>query len=339
MLENINLENSRIIAKHSYCTLFDSKYLIQGLALHNSLERFGGDFILYVLAMDKECFEFLKKLDRKCLIPISLEEILNDRLLIVREKTNAGQFCWVCQPEICDYVLRIYSAEMIVYLDADQYFFSSPKSLFIELENSSVSLVPHNYAVNQDQAEISGTYCVQFNAFRNDDNGYLAINEWRKACSSYCKTSPYKFPGQKNLDSWPKKLNGIKVIENIGAGIAPWNVSKFTLSQKNNTPTVNGKPIIFYHFHQYKRVWFGMHLLSKGSLPPEAINLIYKPYILEMRKISNAIMADRDNKSYLKIKKSYCFKWLSLFKILRVITSISAFVKIYHLVYRDSYFK
>ena len=37
-----------------------------------------------------------------------------------------------------------------------------------------------------------------------------------------------------------------------GAGIAPWNYSKYNISQEGNMIKVNNENLIFYHFHQFK---------------------------------------------------------------------------------------
>ena len=43
----------------SLCTLFNFYYLDKGLALYESLERVCEDFVLYVLAMDDDCYAYL----------------------------------------------------------------------------------------------------------------------------------------------------------------------------------------------------------------------------------------------------------------------------------------
>ena len=41
-------------------------------------------------------------------------------------------------------------------------------------------------------------------------------------------------------------FEGVRVLGNIGAGVAPWNHIRY---QHGAGPSVDGRPVIFYHFH------------------------------------------------------------------------------------------
>ena len=70
----------------SYCTLFDSAYLLKGLALYESLARFSASFHLYVICFDDECYRVLKKLSRPSMTPICLSDFESGALLEVKKK-------------------------------------------------------------------------------------------------------------------------------------------------------------------------------------------------------------------------------------------------------------
>lgn len=58
---------------------------------------------------------------------------------------------------------------------------------------------------------------------------------------------------QKYLDVWPEQYAECHIIENLGAGVAPWNYSQYTFSSSlDGHITVDGVPLIFYHFHQFQ---------------------------------------------------------------------------------------
>jgi len=274
----------------SYCTLFDKNYLYQGVALHDSLLATTRNFKLYALAMDDDAYAMLQKLNRDTLIPVKLDQLLTEEVCVIRGQTTHGQFCWVNQPLICEYLLDYYQLEMVTYLESDSYFFSDPELLFEELGSDSVSLVPHNFSSEFDNTESAGRFCVQFNAFRNDGRARAVLADWKAANFQYHKTDPRAYPGQTCLDDWPVKYSGVKVIENCGAGVAPWNVRGYILGESSGAPTVNGRPVVFYHFHQYGRLISGEHDLGSYPMTSDVIDMFYRPYIQALRRSKAAVI-------------------------------------------------
>jgi hypothetical protein len=274
-----------------FCTLFDKNYLYQGVALHRSLLRHAGDFKLYALCMDTTAYALLVKMQCDTLIPISIEELLSPETAAVRARTTHGQFCWVCQPLICRYLLDRPGVEMVTYLEADSLFFASPERLFEELGDRSVSLVPHNYSAEFDNSSAAGRFCVQFNSFRNDAAAARVLVEWQAACFTYDKSAPNRFPGQTCLDHWPARFKGVAVIENRGAGVAPWNISGYRLRTDEHGPRVDSEPVVFYHYHQYGRVKGGAHELGSYPLSQEVVDCFYRPYVHELMEAERAVHA------------------------------------------------
>ena len=249
----------------SYCTVFDKNYLVQAVALYRSLLDHAGDFSLYALCMDNEAYEFLAKASLPSLVPIEVSDLLTPDVVKVKDRTTHGQFCWVCQPLVCSHVLDNFGVSMVTYLEADSLFFSSPEPLFDELHNCSASLVSHRFPANKDQSAVSGKYCVQFNAFRNDEFGRAVLAYWKQCCFRYMDSKPHSYPGQTTLDNWTTKFPHAKEISHLGAGVAPWNVMQYRLEKSDTGITVDGIPIVFYHYHQYLRYEDGSHEL--GTYP------------------------------------------------------------------------
>jgi hypothetical protein len=266
-----------------YCTLFDKNYLYQGVALYQSLVRHAGNFKLYALCMDQAAYTMLGKMNLENLIALRVEDMLTPQLEEVRSLTTHGQFCWVCQPIICKYILDRFNVEMVTYLESDSLFFSSPEPLFDEMADRSVTLVPHNYAPEFDNSEAAGIFCVQFNAFKNNAVGREVLEYWKEWCFKYRKSAPLEYPGQTSLDNWPIQFQGIAVIKHIGAGVAPWNVSGYKLTMENSIPLVNDEPVVFYHYHQYGRFKNGDHELGNYPFNQDVIDYFYSPYVAELR--------------------------------------------------------
>lgn len=274
-----------------YCTLFDYNYLAQGIALYNSLCRHADEFRLFVLCMDDKCFDVLSRMSLPSLVPIRITDVLDDELAESRARTTHGQFCWVCQPVVCRYVLDKLGSPMVTYLESDSMFFSSPEPVFAELGDRSVTLVPHSFPSKLDYTRKAGRFCVQFNAFRNDPRAKNVLRSWLDSCLEYDKQAPGRYPGQTCLNDWPSTFPGVHVVVNPGAGVAPWNLSRYSLGEQHSIPTVDGVLTIFFHFHQYGRYANGSHELGNYPMTREAIRLYFAPYVRELRKAGLQILS------------------------------------------------
>jgi hypothetical protein len=208
---------------------------------------------------------------------ITLNQLLVGDKRKILDTMHFGQVCWSCQPLLCQYLLGTGLSD-VTYLEADSYFYTSPEVLFEEIGERSVSLVPHNYAPQHDQTATSGVYCVQFNMFRNDEHGHRFLQQWQDACMQYDKRLPEKYPGQTCLDSWPRQSSAVCVIKNPGAGVAPWNQSLFKFSERDGVPLVDGRPIVFYHFHQLSFIDDTAFHTSTYRLDRKLIDMVYRPY-------------------------------------------------------------
>jgi len=298
----------------TYCTLFDKNYLYQGVALYDSLKRFAGDFKLYALCMDSISHRMMMKMKSESLVPVSVDELITAALSAARNRTTHGQFCWVCQPFICEFVLDKHDCDMVTYLEADSLFFSDPEVLFRELGEDAVSLVPHNYSPGFDNTAEAGKFCVQFNAFRDDRRGRAVLNHWRSSCFQYTREKPLVYPGQTSLNDWPERFDGVRVLKHPGAGVAPWNIQHRKVESSNSAPHVDGVPVVFYHFHQYGRYENGTHELGYYPLSTQIVASIYGTYVRAIEAAEQKVRTldpdfshrrtYRNNKSFSETLKS-----------------------------------
>ena len=131
--------------------------------------------------------------------------------------------------------------------------------------DASVLITPHNYAAEYSHLEVSGIYCVQFVTFRRDKWGTTALDWWRDRCIEWCfgRLEDGKFGDQKYLDDWPERFEGVHVLRHPGAGLAPWSATRFVVRDGPDGVTVDGVPLVFFHFHQ-------VDLLDRGLWPVPA---------------------------------------------------------------------
>ena len=242
------------------CTLFNFNYLDKGLALYESLERVASDFVLYVLAMDDACFDFLRGQRFPHLCPISLSEFENEALLQAKANRSFGEYCWTCSSSLIKYVLDRYEEPACAYVDADMSFYSDPAVLFQELaqRNGSVLLTGHRFnRCEQYRNRIVGRFCVEFNLFLNRQDAREALDEWISQCLEKCsaQVEEHAYGDQKYLDGWLEKYDFVRETCHYGAGVAPWNVAQYRLVSHQGTPgsyclRTKGRKVdlVFYHF-------------------------------------------------------------------------------------------
>lgn len=280
-----------------FCTLFETNYMSRGVALYNSLLSHCEDFKLYIFAFNDQSYELLTKLNLEHAIIISLQEFENKDLLSVKADRSVGEYCWTCTSSTIKYCIEKYNLDHCTYLDADLFFFSSPKALIEEVQNDSILITEHRYTPKYDQSEVSGKYCVQFMYFKKDELGMKCLNWWVDACIDWCYAIPEdgKFGDQKYLDDWTTRFKGVHELKHLGGGIAPWNVQQYDFKVENGK--LRGKEkrsnqefdAVFFHFHDVKvydngSVDFGNYTLSKA-----AIEHIYKPYLRALKEAKEMI--------------------------------------------------
>jgi hypothetical protein len=160
-------------------------------------------------------------------------------------------------------------------------FFSNPESIFEEMGNHSVLITPHRYTPKYDTSATSGIYCVQFVTFKRDKYGLEVLDWWTERCLEWCyqRVEDGKFGDQKYLDEWPERFKGVFILNNIGAGVAPWNIQQYKISSMGDLVKANDKDIVFFHYHHFKCYTNGEYDLGPYNISVEGIELIYRPYI------------------------------------------------------------
>ena len=108
------------------------------------------------------------------------------------------------------------------------------------------------------------------------------LNWWQDACIDWCyaRLEDGKFGDQKYLDDWVSRFDGMHELQNLGGGLAPWNIQQYNLQIDKHFD------LIFYHFHGYKvleneTVEMGSYILDLND-----INILYKPYTKHLQKIT-----------------------------------------------------
>lgn len=271
--------------RREFCTLFDSFYLAKAVALHGSLLRHCPDFHLTAFCFDDEARELLERLDLPHLSLVSLGELeaLDPGLAATKADRSRGEYCWTATPALprAMFALRP-ELEAVTYLDADLWFFSDPEPLFAEMGDASVLITEHRYPREYAHHEINGRFNVQFLVFRRDERGIEVLEWWHERCLEWCyaRLEDGRFGDQKYLEEWPRRFAGVHILRHRGGGVAPWNVVRHDVRQTPDGVTVDGDPLVFFHFHKVRMLEDGYAWRAPGYLvPARARLLIYEPYL------------------------------------------------------------
>lgn len=276
--------------KYNFCTLFDRNYIYKGLALHTSLLHHHPDFHLWILCMDDLTFNILEKLKLEKASLIRIDEFEDEDLKKVKLTRTVAEYCWTCTPSLPLYVLsKNPSIEMITYLDADLFFFNSPNPVYEELGDNSIVIIEHRFPEHLKHFEVNGIYNVQMMVFRNDVFGLECLKWWRERCNEWCyyRLEDGKMGDQKYLDDWPTRFKRVHVLQHKGAGVALWNIMRYSVTERRGKIFIDDDPLIFYHFHQFDILKAGSYDFgARGhySLTPENIKFIYNSYVEAIEK-------------------------------------------------------
>ena len=292
----------------NYCTLFDSKYLSRGLAMYESLKTHSGEFKFYIFAFDDLSFKILKELSLKNVTVIPLDEFETPELLEIKGGRSKAEYCWTCTPSTISYVLKKYDVPLCTYLDSDLFFYSDPSVLIKEMIicGKNVLITEHRFSplARIYEEKRAGRFCVQFVTFSNDSDSLEVLEKWRLQCIDWCydRHEDGKFGDQKYLDEWPEDYQNIQILQNMGGGVAPWNLQQYTFS--DNGKSIIGKvrktgsvfKVVFYHFQYVKFIKTGLYDIGWYLIPLGFRKMFYIPYLNRLEEIE--IMLKKTNLNY-----------------------------------------
>lgn len=246
-----------------YCTLFDINYLPNFLALYESLISTSEEIKIHAFCMDEQSADYLSKypgVKKETIICVSLNQLIAHfpELRKIKKERSLVEFYFTCSSFICSFVLEKFNCNYIAYLDADLFFFDSPEKIFEELGDASVGIVEHRFHGWGKRYEKYGKYNVGLIIFKNDDKGRMCLKSWKDNCAEWCfdyyDERNERFADQKYLDKWEKNFQGVKVIHQKGANVAPWNSGLYNFNIKKDKIFVDEFPLIFYHFASFKKI-------------------------------------------------------------------------------------
>lgn len=280
--------NSSALDVEHFVTLFDNNFLPVGLCLHASLLEHGQPFHLWILCMDELVEQNLHRVALPHVSLIPLREVEDARLLAVKPTRSRGEYCWTLTPFTPQFVFdRDPQVRRVTYLDADLFFFSPPRPLLDEFEQSGkhVLITEHAYAPRYERfgrARRGGRFCVQFITFRRSQEAGKVMRWWQERCLEWCyaRVEGGKFGDQKYLDQWPELFGAeVHILSQKEKTLAPWNVAYYEkLGHGKLSP-------VFYHFHGLRIVSPAELLLYSGYRVGNAGHALYAVFVSTLDRV------------------------------------------------------
>lgn len=277
------------------CTIFDSNYLDKGLVMLKSLQKCSPESRVYVLAFDERAEFILKKINLYNVSVVGLHQVESQQIAALKESRSKEEYVWTFTPIFIEYVMDTFETEYCTYIDADMFFYSNPQVLFDELiqAKKSVGVMEHRFRNTANGRKLleNGKYCVEFNTFKNDNEGRKLLSLWKNLCIHECSLGN-TIGDQGYISSWGTDYPDIvHEYQNFGGGVAPWNFSRYRIVYRNNRLFVREqgcmRELIFYHFQgiAYQgndKVKMGIIGLDNGFVPRKYIREIYYPYLYNL---------------------------------------------------------
>jgi hypothetical protein len=283
-----------------FCTLFDSGFLTQGLAMMLSLENNSSAQISWtVLALDKQTTLKLREINPGNIEIIDFSDFQDLDLLALVGTRPWREICWTSAACLLKYCIEKYlDFEFVGYIDADCYFLGDVQNMLNEIPGNK-NIAIHEHRFSPDRAmwlERSGRFNVGVVVGRPGSEYLDCINLWRLQVLDFCGVDLERgmCGDQTYLNDWPVRYGGLYIFEDIGIGVAPWNLNNYRVSSSRGQILVDEMPIIFFHFHglEIRNIGWVMSIYVPAagySLEQSDIAPLYKRYAHNLLLLSESI--------------------------------------------------
>lgn len=274
--------------KYQVCTLFTKDYLVHGLTLYNSLKRYNDSFHLWICCVDDKVYETLDRMNLEHITLISLNNLKDKRVEKLQRQRETHELCWTLKSIFIEYITKNnFCLEKILYVDADIFFFDSLDAIYNEWGDNSV-YISKQYLGPKGEDKY-GKYNAGLIGFKRDWEGMKILKWWRDKCIEWCsnKFEKDRWTDQKYLDQWTFISSRIKVSQEFGVNVGPWNVGRVTqIDVVDNKVYINGKhKLVCYHFSGFKILGekqFEVCSYKRKKRIPKIAEQIYDMYIKEV---------------------------------------------------------
>lgn len=274
------------------CTLSDYNYLLKGLVLYDSLEKYTKeDFILYYLCLDDKTFDILNELNLEKIRPVSLKELEYNSpdLQRIKQQISYKEYCFTLSSYFTWYLLKTKNIESCLYVDSDIIFYDSLKRVFDTVKDKSIGIITHRHI--KDLNHYVGYFNVGIVFFKNNIKGMESLTFWKNLMldpsNEYSKE--YGTCGDQRYLVLLYKMfeKHVKIIDEDIHYSAPYNFPLYSYEDfklENKQIGWKGKKdnIVFCHFIKFKIIDFDNNKFQATETIQEEQELFKIPQIKEL---------------------------------------------------------
>tara|TARA_Y100000591_G_C21781385_1_gene671281 strand:+ start:277 stop:1191 length:915 start_codon:yes stop_codon:yes gene_type:complete len=273
---------------YHYCLITDKNYINSTICLINKILSKN----IHVLCLDDFTENFFNE-NFKDLTIFKLNDVEKRyNLSEIKKNRSKRSYVFTLKSFFLDYIREfIKENEYLIYLDSDLYFFSNNKAFEENLTESAVHISPHNFDYKNHNRQIYGEYNAGVIVFKKNNEGKKVLDWWKNKCFENCSLSVSKeiYSDQKYLNSFKRISNDINIFNNPGINLAPWNLNSYKHTLMEDQLLVDGRPLILFHFHSFKKIIFSFYALGIKDYFlhfNDVIEFIYSEYVYALNKVS-----------------------------------------------------
>lgn len=284
---------------HAYCTYFDSGYLSRGLALIESLRAHGDAAPVWIMALDDAARDYLVDAALPGVHVMSVTDLEKSVLQLAPLKSQRSrmEYYFTTTPLLVRWVMQQYGSvdTSVIYLDSDLYFFDDPALVLEAMGSGSIGIIEHRYQPRLEKRLAKyGRFNVGWVGFRADARGRACLDWWGESTLEWCRDTPEpgRYADQGYLDAFPTKFDGVEILPSPGFNVAPWNTAGHRIASTGDEVTVDGDPLVFFHFHGLKRSrnwWVTSQLVYGAGMGAVLRERVYEPYVRRIEQLTRLV--------------------------------------------------
>lgn len=287
-------------------TICSNNYLAQAIVLGNSIKIHNPEYDFKIFLCDEKSKDIDYNEVTQEIIEIGsfYPEIYN-----LAEKYNIVELNTAVKPMVFEHIFNAYNTEKVIYLDPDIYVYTTLIEIEEQLCSNSILLTPHIFSPipidgktpSENTFLNYGIYNLGFLALKKDDNARQLLTWWKNITSKLCYIKPCQgiFVDQLPMNLVPLYFKGVKVLNDLGYNMAPWNLHERKITWENNVYKVNGiYELKFYHFSSFA--------VDQGELPLWHYNRFILRDRIDLHEIYAKYNDDLKNANHLNYKSKPC---------------------------------
>jgi hypothetical protein len=275
-----------------FCTLLDTETLSRGLSTYRSLVNVCKEFNLYAFTLDDESYNALNALNLEHLIPISLSYSEDSNFLSITNFQTKQEYIQRCISSSILYVFENFECNHCTYLDPNLWFYEDPITVINEIPiHKNVMIVENRFTKHYFKSESNSRFNSSFIYFDASEYSMEILETWQRDCIEMTEKSEKKSKiDLKYMDDWTEKYDCVHIMQNIGGGLASWNIQRYNFDIENGR--IKGLALekniffnpIFFHFQGLNLYENNKYILAPKLyiISQQIQNIFYMPYIQQL---------------------------------------------------------